>query len=412
MPSQNIILWSLKNRSFSELLFRMGDLVGGWLIRPLGFITKRNNKKWLIGNKTGWSDNSKYFVLALAEKNSNIRPIWIAKTKKERDIVRAHSIESYEKWSLMGIYHALTGGIFIFSSSISDVNYWASGNAKKINLWHGVGLKKLGMKYSDVYNPKSLTSRIVTPFFYSQPTYFLAPSPMMARHFADCYQMQDDQILQLGYPRCDFLTSPIEKVISHIKKNEPKEMLDLVRYFEKYSKIYIYMPTFRDDQHDFISHSGIDFEQLNRLLYDKNELLILKFHPATRLIGMKFDAFSNIIQLDKSLDIYPILPFTDVLITDYSSIYYDYILMRDKDVLLFPFDYEEYIHNSRDFAFDYITFTPGTKAWNYKDLYTIIENNKPLDFKERDEIIRIFWGENYDNSTEKIINVLNNFIKN
>ena len=412
MPVENIIIWSLKNRSFKEISLRVGDLILGWLIRPLGFITKRKKNKWLIGNKTGWSDNSKYIALFLSQKkDTNIRPIWIAKTKNERDIVRANHIESYAKWSVRGVFHALTGGVFIYSSSISDINYWASGKALKINLWHGVGLKKLGMKYSDVYNPKSLVSKIVTPFFYDQPTYFIGPSPMMARHFADCYQMEEGQMLQLGYPRCDFLNASIEEIMYHIKNHEPKEMYNLVVSLEKYHKVYIYMPTFRDDQHDFIAKSGIDFYQFNKLLQKRNELLILKLHPATRLKNNHFEDFSNIVQLDKSLDIYPILPFTNVLITDYSSIYYDYILMPGKEVILFPFDYDEYKRNSRDLAFDYLTYTSGIKAWKYEDLYDIIYQNRSLEIKDRNRIIETFWGNNYHKSTEKIINVLKDSVK-
>ena len=88
-------------------------------------------------------------------------------------------------------------------------------------------------------------------------------------------------------------------------------------------------------------------------------------HPATR---MNFDVIgkcTNVILLDKSMDVYPLLPKTDVLITDYSSIYYDYILMPEKDVLLFPFDYQDYIRNSRDLAYDYLTYTPGVKSLEF-----------------------------------------------
>lgn len=59
-------------------------------------------------------------------------------------------------------------------------------------------------------------------------------------------------------------------------------------------------------------------------------------------------SYSNLRIIDSSCDIYPILPFTDVLITDYSSIYYDYMLIPNKQILLFPFDEEEYCTFNRD----------------------------------------------------------------
>lgn len=106
------------------------------------------------------------------------------------------------------------------------------------------------------------------------------------------------------------------------------------------------------------------------------------------------------------MDVYPLLPKTDVLITDYSSIYYDYILMPEKDVLLFPFDYQDYIRNSRDLAYDYLTYTPGVKVWNFDDLLRTIKEDKSLFFIEREWAISTFWGESYNNASKQIIDVI------
>lgn len=396
MASSNIIIWSLKNRNVKEIFARLGDVIVGWLIRPFSFITPRNKRKWIIGNKTGWGDNSKYLRILLENNNENLRLIWIAKDKSGRDLVRGKGFEAYKKWSIKGIYHALTAGAYFYSSNINDINYWVSGKVFSINMWHGVGLKKLGMKQSETYNPKDISTRIFTPFYYHQPSYFIGPSDMMARHFADCYNMTDKQMLKIGYPRCEYLLLDNEKRQKFIEKYESEKIIDLIDNLKIYSKVYVYMPTFRDDQHDFIKQAGFDFKRLNNILKEKNSILMLKLHPATRIGDVDFDNFSNLILLDKNIDIYPLLPSTDVLITDYSSIYYDYILMKDKDVILFPFDYKDYVENSRDFAFDYLTFSPGIKAWNFDELYDIIKEEPDLSFKERDKIIETFWGKNFE----------------
>ncbi|MDE7088974.1 MAG: CDP-glycerol glycerophosphotransferase family protein, partial [Prevotella sp.] len=120
---------------------------------------------------------------------------------------------------------------------------------------------------------------------------------------------------------------------------------------------------------------------------------------------------SNIVILDKNMDVYPILPFTDVLITDYSSIYYDYILMENKGIILFPFDYDEYIKNSRDLAFDYLTYTPGCKAWNFEELYRLLFSESKLVPEERSWVIKQFWGDNYMESNKKIFEALKGILK-
>lgn len=395
--------WVIQNRSWREIVGRLADVAFGWCVRAISFVTIRNKRKWLIGNKTGWADNSKYLMLFLSQDNpEQIRLIWIGKTAKEVAVVRNLGLEAYCKWSFHGLYHALTAAVYFFSSDVSDINYWASGRAIKINMWHGVGLKKLGMKGSALYNPRDWKTRIFTPHFYDSPTYFVGPSPMMARHFADCYRLSDAQMLKVGYPRCDLFQRSEEAIEMHIRRFESAEMQSLCEEFKRYDKVYIYMPTFRDDQRDFIASAGIDFVRLNALLQKKNYFLLLKFHPATRVCSMDINGLSNIRLMDKRMDIYPILVKTDVLITDYSSIYYDYILMRQKGIILFPFDYAEYIGHSRDFAFDYMTYTPGVKTWNFEELYALIESDKPLDFPDRDEIIHTFWGDNFDDASARI----------
>lgn len=401
--SQNIIIYTLRNRSLKEIASRVADMTVGWCLRPLSLITRRSKRKWLIGNKTGWSDNSKYFMIFLnQDKTPRPRAIWISKSKKERDTVRSKGFEAYRKWSVKGVFHSLTAGAFFFSTDISDINYWTAGNTVKINMWHGVGIKKLGMKYSDLYNPKDLYSRIMTPYFYDRPTLFVGPSPMMARHFADCYLLDDNQILQTGYPRCDLLLSPTELVDKFVKRYESESTQRLYAELDRYDKVFVYMPTFRDDQSDFIVASGIDFNKLDELFMAKGYLLLLKLHPATRIDSSSVEKCSNIKTLDKHMDIYPILTKTHVLITDYSSIYYDYILMQDKEVLLFPFDYDSYIRNSRDLAFDYLTYTPGVKAWSFDELYQVIEHDTPLSFPQRQWVIDSFWGKNYQKSSSHI----------
>lgn len=404
---QPFVLWVITHRNFKEIFVRVSDMLVGYLLRPFSFLAFRNRRKWVIGNKTGFTDNSKYLFIHLQQYHADeIRAIWIASSSKEEQMVKECSLEVYRKWSWKGLYHSLTAGVYIFSSCSSDINYWTSGRAIKVNLWHGVGIKKLGLKESDVYNPKDILARILTPYIYAQPDIFVTTSELMTQHFRDCYALSETQTKRIGYSRCDFLLKPLEEIDCLIKLYEDKKVQELSHRLERYKKVYIYMPTFRDDQSDFIQKSGIDFKLLDEVLYKKNEVFLLKIHPATR---MNFDVIgkcTNVILLDKSMDVYPLLPKTDVLITDYSSIYYDYILMPEKDVLLFPFDYQDYIRNSRDLAYDYLTYTPGVKVWNFDDLLRTIKEDKSLFFIEREWAISTFWGESYNNASKQIIDVI------
>ncbi len=144
---------------------------------------------------------------------------------------------------------------------------------------------------------------------------------------------------------------------------------------------------------------------MNQILKEKNELFILKLHPAVKYCKEEYQTLDSVMFLDKHLDIYPFLPFTDVLITDYSSVYYDYLLLNDKGFILYPFDYETYIVNSNRLAFDFNTYTPGVKAYNFKELLHCMQQetiNLSIDNKEW--IIKQFWGNNIHMKNDSLFN--------
>lgn len=400
----SLIIWTLRHRNLKEIWMRVVDLLG-YLLIPIGALMPRKRTLWVFGNKTGFNDNSKYLFLHVTRNYPDIQAIWIARNKNEQKVIKALGLKSYERWSFCGVWYCLRAKYYIYSCATNDINYWTSIGAVKINLWHGVGIKKLGLKQSDVYNPKDKLNRFLTPAIYDSPTYFITTSELMTQHFKDCYALTDAQTQRIGYPRCDFLRANESLIDEYISTYESKEIQRVVQQLKKYQKVYVYMPTFRDDQSDYIAHSGINFAELNEIMANQKALFLVKLHPATRT-AVQINDFSNIIVLDKSIDIYPILPKTDVLITDYSSIYYDYQLMPDKHVLLFPFDYSDYIQHSRDLAYDYNEYTPGHKYQTWDELKEAIMNISQASSTLNDWVIDMFWGENYKNASEKIIHLI------
>ena len=165
------------------------------------------------------------------------------------------------------------------------------------------------------------------------------------------------------------------------------------------------MPTYRDSGDDFVKNCGFDFNRVNVALQNTNRLLILKMHPDSKLEFSK--DYSNIKIIPKTIDIYPVLPFTNCLITDYSSIYFDYILMKDKQVILFIPDYDEYINNSRDLAFPYDEYTKGIKARTFEELFSLLEKkSSDYEMPPIDSIRNEFWNPTYKDLNQ-LVKVLN-----
>lgn len=321
----------------------------------ISYIVPKNKNIWLFGSFGGsFNDNAKYLFLHICENYPEIKAIWISNNKNTVKFLQDKNFNSYYKWSIKGLFYSFIGKVYFYNAYISDINTWTHGNAIKVNLWHGTPMKKIEFDISKgtishIFN-KSLKSRFFYPNQYTKADYILSTSKKVSEIFSSAFRLDISKCLEFGYPRNDILTYQKDKVIEFIKRYEPSSSFELIYNLKKYEKIYVYMPTWRDDGSDFIKESKINFEVLNKVLAEKNYCLILKLHNNTKL-PIKLNDFENIILFDNKADIYPLLPFTHTLITDYSSIYFDYKLM-DKEVVFFCFDKDEYIKD-REMYFDY-----------------------------------------------------------
>ena len=179
------------------------------------------------------------------------------------------------------------------------------------------------------------------------------------------------------------------------KPNDPNRPQRPMR--KRYDKIFIYMPTWRDSQRDLFTQN-FDLAKIDDVMRAQNALMLLKPHVNTVIDAGALQRFKNILFIDSHVDVYPILPYTNVLITDYSSILYDYILMKDKDVILYLYDYEEYV-KERDFFAPFDENVVGKKIYDFEALCSCIEQEDyKINEEERTRIIEKFWGESMNSS--------------
>ncbi|MBO7114682.1 MAG: CDP-glycerol glycerophosphotransferase family protein, partial [Bacteroidaceae bacterium] len=178
---------------------------------------------------------------------------------------------------------------------------------------------------ADRYSKKNKLDVFLHPESFRRPDWLLTSTPFQTSMFAKAFRIPQSRCLELGYPRNRILTVTEQERISFIKKYEPRQTWDMVQRCKGYDKVFVYMPTWRDSQRTVFTQS-MDLERLNGILAAKNQLLILKPHANVIVDGIK--EMSNIILASPRMDIYPVLPYAHVLITDYSSILYDWLLME------------------------------------------------------------------------------------
>ena len=138
-------------------------------------------------------------------------------------MMRSLNLEVYHKWSPKGLWHCLTAGMYIFTSHSNDINFFTVGRAKKIELWHGVGIKgsssgKDGKKRDEAI--KSFIYKITAPHNYEKFDLFLSTGPLMNEHFTKMFNLEKGVLFDSSYPRCNFLQQPMSRILDHIRLYE------------------------------------------------------------------------------------------------------------------------------------------------------------------------------------------------
>lgn len=345
------------------------------------FLTPRNKKIWLFGSTFGrrFAENPRYLYLYLNDiKNNedNIRPIWISHKKEIVDFLRENNLEAYHVHSFKGIWYCLRGGLYLYDNYSKDISFWLSGGAKKINLWHGVGNKKINYdnKYDKVRHPQNNWERFKTYLRRMSDEkphhYTLATSPMMAEIFAGAFGTDIGHIIQAGYPRNDALFN--QPFTQRVHTKQETAAVTYIMEKSKSHKILFYMPTFRDSESQFFD--VMNLEEFNGWLAKKSYLFIPKLHPKSKL-KKAFEElnYSNIFNIEADVDPYTLLGYADLLVTDYSSVYSDFMLL-DRPVVGFYYDYETYSSNTREGYFDFEEYMPEPKARTMEELENYIDS--------------------------------------
>lgn len=403
---------------------------GQLLLLPVywfSFLFPRSKNIWLFGSTFGrrFADNPRYFYLyvsQMAKKNdmqdnpcmidgNPIRPIWISRNKEIVEFLNDKGYESYYKHSLKGIWYCLRGKVYCFDNYSKDISFWLSGGAVKFNMWHGIPLKKIQADniFDKVRHPESAWEKFKTfPRRLSdeKPShYVLTTSEFMKPIFSSAFQTK--KVSTIGYPRIDgFAFEEIRNIFTQTEQNA-LDKIKAAMHQSADSKMIYYMPTFRDSETSFFD--VIDLQEFNNFLKVNHYVFCTKLHPKSKLRA-RFETIEseNIIIIDADTDPYVFIPVSDMLVTDYSSIYFDY-LFANKPIVFFDYDLEQYLKDSREMYFDYEEYTPGVKASTQEEFQQAIQSVLEDDMyathrKELQEQI-------YDESKQAISSNLMNEIK-
>lgn len=345
-------------------------LLGGLYV--LSFVWPKDEALWVFGAKEGeaFVDNSKYLFLHVAEERTNIRAVWLSRNENVVETLQSQGYEAYHADSLAGISVSLRASIMFVSHSRRDVNMWCSGGATVVGLWHGIMLKQVKWDAGRQLDRPimGLIERGKYTLF-KQFDWLTVTSEAMVEPFASGRKMDPSRVIVTGYPRNDLLDGRFPDGRIETRSEAETDIYETAETLHEESDVLLYAPTFHEETNQHVQ-DHLDLPKLDALLAEIDAYLIVKLHPRDQL-DLRREEFSRIVSMSSALDVYPLLPSTDALITDYSSLYFDYLLL-DRPVIFYPFDREQY-RAARGFNLDYDEVTPGPVATEFDELLTSIE---------------------------------------
>ncbi|MGH4139233.1 CDP-glycerol glycerophosphotransferase family protein [Clostridium sp.] len=319
-------------------------------------------------------------ILLTSQTEDNIKALYsyyeenIKKTRTDI-IVEYSSFHKYKNNKFL--YYKLRTSQMLKNYSVVVSDYTTSVFSKAqdgVFMSHGYGTKKtpgnseLNIKREmDLYKGIRTKIKNVVTLSERDSTYFLRSAEL------DKYPLPN--YMPLGLPRNDMLFD--EEYINTCREN-----FDL-KHNTKGVKILLFCPTWRgfkiEKDFPILKEDWIKFD---KFMGDNNWKMIYRPHPLERLIDDKiFDNMSNILTMnfDEEISTQKVLAITDMLLTDYSSIYVDYLVL-DRPICFLPYDRLQY-ENERGLAIDFNRYsdTPGPKLQNIDDLINYINETKNQD---------------------------------
>lgn len=348
----------------------------GWVVFwPIIRTIPRKKGLVAILGRSGFSDNSKHFF-AHAAGLSSIDAVFLAKDTDTLDAIKNVGGKAL-------IHPSIRSMIYLARCQylVSDVSDWfnygvypLTAGVKRVQMWHGVPLKLIELAdYRErVAHLSSLQRQCLWLFkavIGRYPVYDLVISTsswVTENAFTSSFRSR--RIEAFGYSRNDvLLTGHISSEITQklLKLNVDERLREAIYEAKTNGKICcLYAPTFRRTMKSPFEEC-LDLNEISKFSKKNDFLFIVKLHPFVRQ-EISYD-LSSIIFCKSSTDIYPLLRDIDILITDYSSIYFDFLLLN-RPILFFPYDLDDYLENDRSMYFEYSQVTPGPKCFSQHKL--------------------------------------------
>ncbi len=331
-----------------------------------------------------YSDSPKYIYEYMQKNYPKLNYIWVFNNPDKNVIIG--NAEKVKKGS-KEYYDAYSKAKFWVSNARLPLYLNKKENQIYIQTWHGTPLKRLANDMKVVRMPGTTTAKYKKNFYAetSRWDYLVSPNRYSTNIFKTAFWMDEERTWEIGYPRNDILVnrSNDQEYINQIKKdlNLPED-----------KKVIMYAPTWRDDEFvkkgQYLFDLKINLENLQKEL-GENYVILLRMHYliANALDLNGYEDFA--IDVSNYSDISELYLISDALITDYSSVMFDFGILK-RPQYFFAYDIEKYDKGLRGFYMDYMNDLPGEIITDEFKLAEELKNIDEHKKKYKDKIEKFY----------------------
>lgn len=339
-------------------------------------LVQRKPDLWVFGSASGVGEGALALLQFARAADPTIRVVWLAGNARDVNDARALNIPVVLKSGWRGFRMTLRARVIVVTHGFGDANRFGTRGGFVVQLWHGIPFKHINLDSRATFRIP-LLSRFGFVQSAVRRVYersgrgigmFATASPVAASRIRTAFGLTADRVVVTGDPRDDVLVTSS----AHDARERMASLLGEPRATS--ARILFYAPTWRDGQPDPAIPSAADWTKIGDYLAATDSLLVVRSHPLGVGDYTAGAAASDRIRMfgaELVGDITPLLPAVDILITDYSSIAFDFSLTGGQVLFLAP-DVAEY-SSTRGIYESFGDFSGGSEVTSWAALLDLLE---------------------------------------
>jgi CDP-glycerol glycerophosphotransferase len=306
----------------------------------ISLVVPRTGRLWVFGSGSGVGEGALALLLHTRAENPNLRLVWLARNERDAADAEKLDIATASARGPRGFWLTLRARVVVVTHGFGDANRFGVHGAYVVQLWHGIPFKHIHLDSPEtvripIFSRFGIVRRAIRWAYVRSARgirLFPTASPLAAFRIRTAFGLPADRVVVTGDPRDDVLAT-------QTRDGARVRVAAVLGEQELPDRLLLYAPTWRDGAEDPLIPTDADWDQIIEYLDQSESLLLVRSHPlgvGDYTAGVNRSSHIRLLGSNLQGDITPLLPAMDALITDFSSIAFDYSIVGGPIIFLAP----------------------------------------------------------------------------